>query len=131
MANDYNNFCLIGRLTRDCQLKYTNNGTPVVDFSIAVNKQIDKDNNYVNFFDMVIWGKFATAIENYLKKGQQVQVAGEIKQERWQDKNINNNRSRIKFVVYKLQLIGGKNNNNQDDQKQFNDPYQNDDDMPF
>jgi len=128
MANDYNHFCFIGRLVRDCELRYTVNGTAVAQFSIAVNKRIDKDREYVNYFEMILWGNFAQTMEKYLTKGILVQVAGEVKQDRWQDKKSGNNRSKIGFTVNKLQLLGNRNSYNQPQkQENFKDPWANDD----
>lgn len=138
MANDYNYFGCIGRLTRDAEIKYTTSGTPVVNFSIAVNKKISKEKEYVNFFEFELWGNYGVILEKYLKKGQQIQVSGEIKQQRWEDKNTNTKKSKIIFTVKELQLLGGLkqnisneilNNNN------YEDPYKNnnndDDSVPF
>jgi single-strand DNA-binding protein len=128
MANDYNHFCFIGRLVRDCELRYTANGTAVAQFSIAVNKRIDKDREHVNYFDMILWGNFAIIMDKYLLKGQMVQVSGEVNQDRWKDKQSGNICSKVKFTVKRLQLIGNKNNYNQP-QKQENvkDPWASDD----
>ena len=120
MSNDYNYFCLIGRLTKDAEIKYTTSGTPVINFSIASNKKT-KSNEYCNFFNIEMWGNIATALINYLKKGTMVQVAGEVKQERWQDKTSGQSREKIKFIAYNIQLLGS--NKQQDNQYQFDDPF--------
>jgi single-strand DNA-binding protein len=128
MANDYNHFCFIGHLTRDAELKYTSGGTAVANFSIAVNKRVSKDKDMVSYFDIELWGNYATALEKYLHKGQQIQVAGEVKQQRWQDKASGNARSKIIFTAKDLQLLGGggKRENKTDNQETYNDPYKDD-----
>ena len=63
MSNDINNVALVGRLTRDAELKYTNSGTPVCKFSIASSTYAGQDKeNYTSYFDFVLWGKQGEAI---------------------------------------------------------------------
>jgi single-strand DNA-binding protein len=79
-----NNVNLIGRLTKDPELNYTQTGQPGCRFSIAVNKVWkDKDGNKkekANFLNCVAWGKTAELVAQYVKKGQQIAVSGELDQ---------------------------------------------------
>jgi single-strand DNA-binding protein len=105
---------LIGRLTRDAELKYTANGTAVCKFSVAVNrKRKDGDNwaDEASFFDVVLWGRQGEALNQYLAKGKQVGVNGELRQERWQDRDSGQGRSRVEIVADNIQLLGGGNGN--------------------
>ncbi len=111
MANDINSVVLIGRVTRDAELKYTNAGTAICKFSIASNKKRKSGNDYieeVSYFDITIWGKFAESISQYLNKGQQVCINGELRQNRWEQDG--KARSKVEIVASNLQLIGSKNN---------------------
>ena len=59
---DLNQVFLIGRITRDAQLKYTTNGKAVTKFSIAVNEKRKEGNqwkNHADFFDLILWGQLA------------------------------------------------------------------------
>lgn len=124
MSNDINNFTLVGRLTRDCELLYTKSGSPMLKFSIASNRKFrDKENT--SFFDMVLFGNFATIMNKYLNKGVQIIASGYAEQNRWND-NHGNYKSKINFIVQNLQLIGGKRDNNITP-----DNSQSDDDYPF
>ncbi|MDR1900714.1 MAG: single-stranded DNA-binding protein [Treponema sp.] len=105
---DLNHVVLIGRLTRNAELKYTANGQAVCKFSIAVNRRKrteDKWEDEANFFDVVLWGRQGESLNQYLNKGKMVGIEGELRQDRWvQD---GQNRSRIEIVVSNLQLLGG------------------------
>jgi single-strand DNA-binding protein len=105
---DVNHVTLIGRLTRDAELK--DNGLTICNFSIAVNrrkKNGDQWEDEANFFDIVIFGKQAAYLHKYLVKGKQVAVDGELKQDRWQQDG--QNRSRVLVIANNIQLLGGNN----------------------
>jgi single-strand DNA-binding protein len=105
---DLNHVVLIGRLTRDAELKYTANGQAVCKFSIAVNrrrKNGDQWEDEANFFDIVVWGRQGESLSQYLVKGKMVGVDGELRQDRWQQDG--QNRSKVEIVANYLQLLGG------------------------
>ena len=71
---DFNHVTLIGRLTRDAELKYTPNGFAILNFSIAVNRRRKNGEQWVeeaNFFDITLYGKSAENLKQYLIKGKQ------------------------------------------------------------
>jgi len=87
MSRDINVVVLVGRLTRDSELKYTKSGMPIARFSIAVNRSRKQGEEWVDetsFFEIDFWGKGAEAVNRYLVKGQQVGVEGELRQDRWE-----------------------------------------------
>jgi single-strand DNA-binding protein len=105
---DLNHVVLIGRLTRDAELKYTSGGQAVCKFSIALNrrrKNGDQWEDEANFFDIVLWGRQGEALNQYLLKGKMVGIEGELRQDRWQQDG--QNRSRVEIVANNLQLLGG------------------------
>lgn len=105
---DINQVTLVGRLTKDAELRYTNSGLAIGRFSVAVNRSIKRDNKWedeVSFFDCVIFNRFAETMIKYLVKGQQVAVNGELKQDRWQKDGKTN--SKVQVIVCNLQLLGG------------------------
>lgn len=75
-----NKIILIGRLTRDPELRYTPNGTAVVNFSLAVERNFTNGNGEkeVDFIDIVVWRKQAEHCANYLGKGRLVAVEGRL-----------------------------------------------------
>lgn len=88
---------LIGRLTRDPELKYlANTGTPVATFSLAVDKQLSKDKRQeaeskgqptADFINIVVWGKQAENCANYLKKGRLAAVSGRLQSRSYEGKD--------------------------------------------
>ena len=105
---DVNHVILIGRLTRDAELKYTSGGMAVCKFSIAVNKKKKSGDQWVdeaNFFDIVLWGKQGESINQYLVKGKQVAVEGELHQNRWEQDG--QSRSKVEINADNVQLLGG------------------------
>jgi single-strand DNA-binding protein len=115
---DVNHVILLGRLTRDAELKYTAGGQAVCKFSIAVNrrkKSGDQWEDEANFFDIVIWGKQGETLNQYLKKGKMVAVDGELRQDRWQQDG--QNRSKVEIVASFLQLLGGGGQGNSQDRQ--------------
>jgi single-strand DNA-binding protein len=105
---DINHVVLVGRLTRDAELKYTANGQAVCKFSIAVNRRRKQGEQWVdeaNFFDIVVWGRQGESLNQYLVKGKLVGVDGELRQDRWEQDG--QNRSKIEIVANNLQLLGG------------------------
>jgi len=107
-ASDINVVVLVGRLTRDAELRYTSTGTAVCKFSLAVNRRKRSGDNWENeasFFDVVVWGRQGEAVQKYLEKGKQVSVSGELRQNRWEQNG--QNRSRVEIVAFNLELLGG------------------------
>lgn len=108
MANDINIVVLVGRLTRDAELRYTNSGIAVCKFSLAVNRKKRSGDNWedeVSFIDIVLWGKQGEALSRYLEKGKQVSVSGELRQSRWEQDG--QSRSRMEVAANNVQLLGG------------------------
>jgi single-strand DNA-binding protein len=105
---DINRVVLIGRLTRDAELKYTSGGQAVCKFSVAVNrrrKNGDQWEDEANYFDVVLWGRQGENINQYLVKGKAVGLDGELRQDRWQQDG--QNRSKVEIVANNVQLLGG------------------------
>lgn len=105
---DVNHVVLIGRLTRESEMKYTSGGMAVCKFSLAVNKKKKSGDQWVdeaNFFDVVYWGKGGEAINGYLVKGKQVAVEGELHQNRWEQDG--QQRSKVEINATNVQLLGG------------------------
>ena len=106
---DINQVILIGRLTRDAELKYTSGGAAISKFAIAVNKKRKKGDEWVeeaNFFNIVLWGRLGETLNQYLVKGKQVAVEGELEQNRWTDAD-GNNHSTVNINASNVQLLGG------------------------
>jgi len=108
MAADINHVVLVGRLTRDAELKSIASGQAVCKFSIAVNRSKKNGEQWEdepNFFDVVLWGRRGESLHQYLNKGKMVAVDGELRQDRWQQDG--QNRSKVEIVANNIQLLGG------------------------
>jgi len=106
MSNDLNRVIIIGRLTRDAELKSTQSGTALCNLSIANNEKYgDKEN--VSYFEAVMWGKGAEALTQYLTKGKKIAVEGRLQQSRWDDKD-GGKRSKVVIKVEQVQFLDVK-----------------------
>ncbi|MGA2478650.1 MAG: single-stranded DNA-binding protein [Spirochaetia bacterium] len=104
---DINHVVLVGRLTRNAELKYTNNGAAVSKFSLAINQRRKKDDQWVDevhFFDIVLWGKTAESLNQYLVKGKQIGVEGQLRQNRWEQEG--QARSKVEIFATNVMLLG-------------------------
>ncbi len=78
---------IVGHLTRDAELKYSNSGTAICAFSIATNSRVNKGGQWVdepNFWDVALFGKKAESVNQYLTKGKLVAVSGDMRQDKWE-----------------------------------------------
>lgn len=96
-----NNITIIGNLTKDAEIRYTQTGKAVVNFSLAYNH----DKETVSYFDITVWGEYGEKVKPYLTKGKQVAVTGELRQDRWEKDG--QARSKVGITARSLQLLGG------------------------
>jgi len=75
-VSSFNRIILVGRLTRDPEIRYTPSGAQLAKFGLAVNR-IRSKNNETDFFNIVAWGKLADICGQYIKKGRLVLIEGE------------------------------------------------------
>lgn len=98
-----NRAIIMGRLARDPDLRYTPKGTAVADFSVALNHTWKTDagekREEVTFVDVTAWGRQAEVIGQYFRKGKGILVEGRLKQDKWQDKNTGQDRSKLGVVL--------------------------------
>jgi single-strand DNA-binding protein len=105
---DLNTVTIIGRLTRDAELKFTASGQAISSFSIAVNSQKKQGDAWVDdpsFFDVTYWcGNRSEGLAPFLTKGKQIGVAGRLKQDRWEKDG--EKRSKVVIVAEAINLLG-------------------------
>ena len=108
-----NKVFLIGRLTRDPELRYTGNNTPVATFSLAVNRNFSNQQGEreADFINIVVWRKQAENVKNYLTQGSQVAIDGRI-QTRSYDDNNGQKRYVTEVVADNVEFLGSKNSSN-------------------
>jgi single-strand DNA-binding protein len=108
-----NKIILIGNLTRDPEVRYTPKGSAVCDVSIAVNRKWKDDagkvNEDVTYVEIVVWGKTAEHVGQYLKKGSSACFEGRLQMETWDDKTTGQKRSKLKVVAETVQFLNSPN----------------------
>ena len=107
----YNSTTLAGNLTREVEVKKVGNDKTLASFGLAVNKKFG-DREETLFIDVTLWGKQAELAGQYLTKGQNVMIDGELKMDEWEDKNSGAKRTKISLVGFKFHFVGGKNTDN-------------------
>lgn len=98
---------LIGKLTRDPELRTAPQGKAICSFSVAVNRK-SRAEDEVSFFDIEAWEKTAELCQKFLAKGRSVMVAGRLKQDTWTDKTSGQKRSKIKVIANDVQFLDPK-----------------------
>jgi len=82
-----NHIVLMGRLTRDPELRRTPNGTPVASFTLAVDRDFAGNDKQTDFIDIVAWRHTAEFVSKYFSKGQMAAVSGRLQIRDWTDKD--------------------------------------------
>lgn len=105
-----NKVILIGRLTKDPDLRYTQSGTAVASFTLAVNRRFANQNGEreTDFINCVAWNKFAEFVANYFTKGQQMALEGRL-QVRSYEGDGGKRRWVTEVVVEQMEFVGSKN----------------------
>lgn len=80
-----NRITICGRLTRDPELRHTQNNTPVTTFTVAVDRDFQKD--VADFFNCVAWKTKAEFVSSHWKRGQFIVVTGSLQSRQWEDRN--------------------------------------------
>jgi len=112
LANDINRVILVGRLTRDPELRSTNSGSYLCRFTLASNRTIfqkDGENKEeVGFFDCVAWGKLAEIISKYTQKGRRVGIDGSLRFSSWENTE-GKRQSKVEIFVENFQFLDTRN----------------------
>ena len=105
-----NKIILIGRLTKDPELRYTQSGTAVVGFNLAVDRRFVNQNGEreADFINCVAWNKTAEFVANYFQKGKGIAIEGRL-QVRSYDDNNGQRRWVTEVVAEQVEFVGGKN----------------------
>lgn len=137
-----NHITIMGRLTRDPELRYTQSGTPVASFTLAVDRDAKRDDGSreTDFIDCVAWKGTAELAHKYFSKGRMAVADGRLQIRDWTDRDGNKRRS-AEVVVQSLyfgdskkdESRGGYDNDDSyyDRHKQFQEMDEDDGDLPF
>lgn len=126
---------LMGRLTRDPELRHTQSGTAVCSFTLAIDRD-RKDANgekQTDFIECVAWNKQAEFVAQWFSKGMMAIVVGRIQSRKWQDQN-GNNRTAIEINCEEVSFGETKKNRDSNSGRQnsdFADMPEEDSDVPF
>jgi single-strand DNA-binding protein len=113
MAGSLNRVMLIGRLTRDPELRYTPSGTPVCNIAVATNRYgqdaSGERKEFTDYHDVVVWNqgnrKLADLVAQYLQKGRLVYVEGRLQTRSWDDQQSGAKRYRTEVVASDVQFL--------------------------
>lgn len=124
--NGTNVVAVVGRLTRDAEIKYTGAGMAIASCAVAVStgrKQPDGSwTDETNYFDVTIFGKTAESLKPYLIKGKQIAVTGHLKQDRWEKEG--QKFSKVYIVADAVELLGDKKSGEPAPQSTYAQQYQ-------
>jgi single-strand DNA-binding protein len=110
MARGVNKVILIGNLGKDPELRYTQNGTAVANFTLATTDSWTKDGETqerTEWHTIVAWAKLAEICGQYLTKGRQVYIEGRIQTRKWEDRD-GNTRYTTEIVAQNMQMLGSR-----------------------
>jgi single-strand DNA-binding protein len=111
MAGDINRVTLVGRLTRDPELRHLPSGTPVLEMGVAVNgRQQDEAGNWVdkpNFFDVKVYGNQAEMLAQHLAKGRRIGIDGRLDWRSWEAQD-GTKRSKVDVVAQTVQFLDSR-----------------------
>jgi len=106
----FNRVILVGNLTRDIELKYTQSGLAVTDIGLAVNdRRKSQTGEWVEettFVDVTLWGRTAEVASEYLNKGSPILIEGRLKLDTWETEG--QKRSKLRVVGERMQMLGGR-----------------------
>ena len=107
---DFNRVILMGRVTRDIELKYLQSGMAVTEIGLAVNdRRKSQSGEWIEettFVDVTLWGRTAEIASEYLSKGSPVFIEGRLKLDTWETDG--QKRSKLRVVGERMQLIGSR-----------------------
>jgi single-strand DNA-binding protein len=110
MAKSINQVILMGRLTRDPEVRTTTTGKTITSFSLAVDRGGQDD--ATDFFDVTAWEKLGELVSQYLSKGRRCLVQGRLRQDSWDDKETGKKRSKVEVVATDVTFLDGPGGDN-------------------
>ena len=111
MAN-FNKVILLGNLTRDIEVRYTQGGLAVAKLGMAINRRSTTKEGEARestcFVDLTAFGKQAEVLEQYVSKGSPLFVEGRLEYSTWEDKDGGGKRSKLAVIIENFQFVGGR-----------------------
>jgi single-strand DNA-binding protein len=107
-----NKVMLIGRLGKDPEIRYTQSGNAVANFTLATNEYRSDSQGQrqekTEWHNIVVWNKLADLAQNYLKQGSQVYLEGRIQTNSWDDAQTGKKKYRTEVIAYIMQFLGNR-----------------------
>ncbi len=140
---NFNKVMLMGNLTRDPELRYMPSGDAVADFGLAMNCKFKNASGELQdettFVDIVMFGRRAEVLKEYLHKGDPLFVEGRLKLDQWEDKGGGGKRSKLKVVCLNFEFIRGRREGSEGgggasqpaQEAKGDEPFDADSDIPF
>jgi len=108
-------------LGKDPELRVTQGGTSVARFSIAVDRR-DAEKT-VDWFEITCFGKVAENTGQYMKKGCMVGITGRLQQDKWQDRNSGQNRSKVSIIANQVDFLSRAGEQQAQSQEDYDEPF--------
>ncbi|MGO9085717.1 MAG: single-stranded DNA-binding protein [Candidatus Sulfotelmatobacter sp.] len=131
MPKSVNKVILVGNVGKDPEVRYSQSGTPVANFSLATNERF-KDRNdewqeRTEWHSIVAWQRLAEIVGEYVAKGSKVYVEGKLQTTSWEDRQSGERKYRTEIVARDLLLLGPRENSGGDHQRPTHNENQNQD----
>ena len=116
-----NKVILIGRLTKNPEIRYTTKNNPVASFTLAVNRDYINENGEreVDFINIVVWNKQAENCSKYINKGSQISIEGRIQTRSYEDKN-GEKRYTTEVIADQVHFLDSKKDKKEPDYRDMN-----------
>lgn len=117
----FNQLTLLGNLTREIELRYSNSGSAIANTGIATSHKFkvnDEQREEVMFIDLTFFGRSGEIANQYLRKGSKVFITGRLKLDQWDDKETGAKRSKHTVIVETMKMLDSKPSS------EDNQPYQ-------
>jgi len=128
MPKSVNKVILVGNVGKDPEVRYSQSGTPVANFSLATNERF-KDRNdewqeRTEWHSIVAWQRLAEIVGEYVAKGSKLYVEGKIQTSSWEDRQSGERKYRTEIVARELLLLGPRENGGGDHQSPTSDDHE-------
>jgi single-strand DNA-binding protein len=121
MPKSVNKVILVGNVGKDPEVRYSQSGTPVANFSLATNERFkDRGGEWrdrTEWHNIVAWQRLAEIVGEYVAKGSKVYVEGKLQSTSWQDRQSGERKYRTEIVARDLLLLSPRENSGGDHQR--------------
>lgn len=128
MPKSVNKVILVGNVGKDPEVRYSQSGTPVANFSLATNERFkDRDGEWqerTEWHSIVAWQRLAEIVGEYVSKGSKLYVEGKIQTSSWEDRQSGERKYHTEIVARDLLLLSPRENGGSDHQSPTSDDHE-------